>query len=83
MIPVITQTTAERDLEFTRKYNQYLDLYYNTGLNISEILKQLDISERSSLHKQIRKKMKEEGHHDAMQRRHLVQKGEWLNQKKQ
>ena len=80
MVKVVCLSTGEREDEFERLYKKYLDVYLNTDMDIKTILRDvLDISESSSLHRQLQKRLVSETGVDAMQRREYIKKGKRLS----
>ena len=78
MIRVITQTTAERNKDIEKKTRQFLELYYNSRMPLTEIYKKLGISYKNQYGKHIKKLLKQRGANND-ERRWKIEKGEWSN----
>lgn len=78
-VKVVSQTTDERKSEFEELYQRYKAAYTGTDMSIKTILSEvLDISESSSLHRQLQRKLFEDTGVDAITRREHIKKGEWI-----
>lgn len=83
MVRVVCLSTSERESEFDKLYRKYKRLYLDTDLPVTYIVDNvLDISDASSLHKQLQRKLFNETGVDAITRREYIKKGEWVNKSK-
>lgn len=79
MITVIEKNTSQRRKDFEELYEEYLRLYYTTEYTVNEINTQLGLKFRQRNSKDIRHRLRVEGHTDAQTRRGLIQRGKWLD----
>lgn len=76
MITVISQSTQERKKEMGEKYEEYLDLYYNSSLTVKEIFKKIDVTHSSEAYAFIMKNSKSLDV-SPHKRAKLIQYGRW------
>lgn len=74
---IVESSTQERLELREKRYQKYLELFFNTNLSTPEILKELDMSQNNYDWKYCCKRLKVEHGIDNKQRMFRVRKGEW------
>ena len=78
MIAVKTFTTKETIEYQHQKYEEFLNLYFNTEKSVTKIIREeMGLNEKSSAVKYIRRQMRMNGY-NAHKRIEAIKKGEWL-----
>lgn len=74
---IVESSTQERLELREKRYQKYLELFFNTNLSTPEILQELDMSTNNRDWKYCCKRLKTEHRLDNKQRKFKVRKGEW------
>lgn len=74
---IVESSTQERLELREKRYQKYLELFFNTNLSTPEILRELGMSQSNYDWKYCRKRLAVEHGIDNKQRMFKVRKGEW------
>ena len=61
-----------------RKYNEFMNLYLNTNIPVTNIFKEIGLNNTNSTARYIRRCLKRDGH-DALVRIQKIRKNEWVH----